>query len=100
MALGDTTKMQLIFDDEIKFADGIQVGSPTEPATLFTIDIPNGFVYEGENIRIAGRGDVLSSGSISINYVVDNNEKTTTFYPSSENQVEEKDWSRVYNTTV
>ena len=100
VALGDTTKMQLIFDDEIKFADGIQVGSPTEPATLFTIDIPNGFVYEGENIRIAGRGDVLSSGSISINYVVDNNEKTTTFYRSSENQVEEKDWSRVYNTTV
>ena len=100
VALGDTTKMQLIFDDEIKFADGIQVGSPTEPATLFTIDIPNGFVYEGENIRIAGRGDVLSSGSTSINYEVDNNEKTTTFYRSSDNQVEEKDWSRTYNTTV
>ena len=100
VALGDTTKMQLIFDDEIKFADGIQVGSPTEPATLFTIDIPNGFVYEGENIRIAGRGDVLSNGSTSINYVVDNNEKTTTFYRSSDNQVEEKDWSRTYNTTV
>ena len=92
--------MQLIFDDEIKFADGIQVGSPTEPATLFTVDIPEGFVYTGENIRIAGRGDVLSNGSTSINYVVDNNEIRTTFYRSSDNQVEEKDWSRVYNTTV
>ena len=100
VALGDTTKMQLIFDDEIKFADGIQVGSPTEPATLFTVDIPEGFVYTGENIRIAGRGDVLSNGSTSINYVVDNNEIRTTFYRSSDSSVEEKDWSRVYNTTV
>ena len=100
VALGDTTKMQLIFDDEIKFADGIQVGSPTEPATLFTVDIPEGFVYTGENIRIAGRGDVLSSGSTSINYVVDNNEVRTTFYRSSDSSVEGKDWSRVYNTTV
>ena len=100
VALGDTTKMQLIFDDVIHFADGIQVGSPTEPATLFTVDIPEGFVYTGENIRIAGRGDVLSSGSTSINYVVDNNEIRTTFYRSSDSSVEEKDWSRVYNTTV
>ena len=100
VALGDTTKMQLIFDDVIHFADGIQVGSPTEPATLFTVDIPEGFVYTGENIRIAGRGDVLSSGSTSINYVVDNNEVRTTFYRSSDSSVEGKDWSRVYNTTV
>ena len=100
VALGDTTKMQLIFDDVIHFADGIQVGSPTEPATLFTVDIPEGFVYTGENIRIAGRGDVLSSGSTSINYVVDNNEIRTTFYRSSDSSVEGKDWSRVYNTTV
>lgn len=100
VALGDTTKMQLIFDDVIHFADGIQVGSPTEPATLFTVDIPEGFVYTGENIRIAGRGDVLSNGSTSINYVVDNNEIRTTFYRSSDSSVEEKDWSRVYNTTV
>ena len=100
VALGDTTKMQLIFDDVIHFADGIQVGSPTEPATLFTVDIPEGFVYTGENIRIAGRGDVLSSGSTAISYVVDNNEIKTTFYRSSDSSVEEKDWSRVYNTTV
>ena len=100
VALGDTTKMQLIFDDVIHFADGIQVGSPTEPATLFTVDIPEGFVYTGENIRIAGRGDVLSNGSTSINYVVDNNEIRTTFYRSSDSSVEGKDWSRVYNTTV
>ena len=100
VALGDTTKMQLIFDDEIHFADGIQVGTPTEPATLFTVDIPDGFVYTGENIRIAGRGDVLSSGSTAISYVVDNNENKTTFCRSSEYSVEDKDWSRVYNTTV
>ena len=100
VALGDTTKMQLIFDDVIHFADGIQVGSPTEPATLFTVDIPEGFVYTGENIRIAGRGDVLSSGSTAISYVVDNNEIKTTFYRSSDSSVEGKDWSRVYNTTV
>lgn len=100
VALGDTTKMQLIFDDVIHFADGIQVGSPTEPATLFTVDIPEGFVYTGENIRIAGRGDVLSSGSTAISYVVDNNENKTTFCRSSEYSVEDKDWSRVYNTTV
>ena len=100
VVLGDTTKMQLIFDDVIHFADGIQVGSPTEPATLFTVDIPEGFVYTGENIRIAGRGDVLSSGSTAISYVVDNNENKTTFYRSSDSSVEGKDWSRVYNTTV
>lgn len=100
VALGDTTKMQLIFDDVIHFADGIQVGSPTEPATLFTVDIPEGFVYTGENIRIAGRGDVLSNGSTAISYVVDNNENKTTFCRSSEYSVEGKDWSRVYNTTV
>lgn len=100
VALGDTTKMQLIFDDVIHFADGIQVGTPTEPATLFTVDIPEGFVYTGENIRIAGRGDVLSSGSTAISYVVDNNENKTTFCRSSEYSVEDKDWSRVYNTTV
>ena len=100
VALGDTTKMQLIFDDVIHFADDIQVGSPTEPATLFTVDIPEGFVYTGENIRIAGRGDVLSSGSTAISYVVDNNEIKTTFYRSSDSSVEGKDWSRVYNTTV
>lgn len=100
VALGDTTKMQLIFDDVIHFADGIQVGTPTEPATLFTVDIPEGFVYTGENIRIAGRGDVLSSGSTAISYVVDNNENKTTFCRSSEYSVEGKDWSRVYNTTV
>ena len=100
VALGDTTKMQLIFDDVIHFADGIQMGSPTEPATLFTVDIPEGFVYTGENIRIAGRGDVLSSGSTAISYVVDNNEIKTTFFRSSDSSVEGKDWSRVYNTTV
>ena len=100
MAMGDTTKMQLVFDDVISHPNGTQVGSPTEPADILVIDIPDGFVYEGNNLRIAGRGDVLNGSSAALNYVADNNESNTTYVRISDSDLNDKKWDKAYNTSV
>lgn len=100
MAMGDTTQMKLIYDGEITYPEGTQVGTPTDPTDILVIDIPEGFIYTGENIRIAGRGDVLNNSSTALNYVVDNNVNNTAYARSSDSKVEDRTWSKVYNTTV
>lgn len=100
MVMGDTTQMKLVYDGEIVYPDGKQVGSPTDPAEIFVIDIPEGFVYDGENIRIAGRSDVLNNSTAAFNFVVDNNVNNTTYARNSDSDIDSRSWSRVYNTSV
>ncbi len=100
MMTGDTTQMKVVFDGIINLPEGTQVGSPTDPAEVFAFDIPDGFVYNGGNLRVAGRGDVLNNSSAAINFVSDNNVNNTTYKRASDSSVEGKSWDKAYNTPV
>lgn len=99
MMMGDTTKMQVIYDGVMSL-EKKQIGTPTEPEEVFAVDIPDGFVYTGGNIRIAGRGDVLDTGVAAINFSVDNSVTNTTYKRSSDSDIDSQSWTKAYNTPV